>query len=163
MDRLHYHCDAKCLVTMLVNGALLGYHLFIHAEALHAWANGNLILIWSSAWFVFISIWNVLVMLEYPEVMVMAKWTRVLPFFLCIVFLSYFFAGVAIEIIKVSRGETWKDSVEEIFFAYVLWIQTPTAIVEGMYVANMVIHSDDIRLRNDDEEEEDEDEDDDDE
>ena len=116
-------------------------------------------LIWGTAWYVFISIWNVLVMLEYPEIMVLPSWMRVLPFGVCIAFLSYYIAGIATEIIKLSNDETWKDSVVEIFFAYVLWITTPAAITETMYIANMIMHSDDISISPDSEGPDDDDED----
>mmetsp|Transcript_14942 Transcript_14942/g.20259 ORF Transcript_14942/g.20259 Transcript_14942/m.20259 type:complete len:104 (-) Transcript_14942:65-376(-) len=96
-------------------------------------------------------------MIEYPEVMVMSSWTRVLPFALSIVWLCYYFSGVVIEIYKLMNGETWKDTVEEIFFAYVLWISTPTAITELSYVVNMVLHTDDISITGGDDDEEEED------
>jgi len=74
----------------------------------------------------------------------MPKYKRIVPFVLSLMGLFYYFTGLGYEIYKVSSGETWKDSVEEIFFAYVLWIATPTAIIETSYVTLMALRSKDL-------------------
>ena len=132
------------MFTFYLEFLLLGMHLFVHVDQLHAWANGSLMLIFSTIWYLFISIWNILVMFEYPEVMILKPWTRIVPFALSIVWLCYYFSGMVVEVYKWMTGDSWKDTVEEIFFAYVLWISTPTALTEASYVVNMVIHTDDI-------------------
>ena len=113
-------------------------------EQLRFWAEGNLILLSGTMWYLFITLWNTLVMLEYPEVMVLPAWTRIVPFALSIIWLSYYFSGIVVEVHKLLNGQTWTDTVEEIFFAYVLWISTPTALTEASFVVNMVMHTDDI-------------------
>lgn len=132
------------MFTIYLEFVLMGLHLFVHGDQMHLWADGNLTLVLGTFWYLFMTLWNVLVMLEYPEVMVMASWTRIVPFGLSICWLAYYFTGMVVETYKLITGDSWTDTVEETFFAYVLWISTPTAITEASYVINMVIHTDDI-------------------
>jgi len=114
---------------------------------LHYWADANLLLLGSTGWYLFLSIWNLGVLIEYPEFMVLPAWTRLVPFVISAAFLSYYFSSLVVELFKIMHGETWKDSAEEIFIAYILWINVPTAITEVSYVVNMFIHTDDLIIR----------------
>ena len=73
--------------------------------------------------------------MKYPEFMEMDSYQRTIPFGISIVFLSWWYTGVFAEILKLWKGHrSFKDSVGEIIFAYVLWIFTLTAIVSTIYV-----------------------------
>ena len=46
-------------------------HLWTNIEVMYAWANGNFLLLASSVGFVFISIWDMGLIMKYPEFMMM--------------------------------------------------------------------------------------------
>lgn len=130
-----------------MTGFDLGIHLFIHVEQMYAWAEGNIMLIWGTIWFTLTSVWNVGLLLKMPELLTLPRWTRLVPFGLSIMHLSYFFSGTITEVMKVLDGETWVDTVEEIVFAYLLWINTPTAVTELIYLYLEVAKTDDISIK----------------
>ena len=83
--------------------------------------------------------------MEYPEFLAMPSWKRTLPFGLSIVFLSYYYTGVFAELFKLWKGHrSFQDSVGEIIFAYLLWINTPTAIIATIYTILIPMYTFDI-------------------
>ena len=105
---------------------------------------GNLLLLMSTMWFIFISLWNAMLTIRLPEFYDMATWLRTVPWVFAIIGLFYWVAGVIFELVKLSYGNSWLDTVEETFFAYVLWINMPTAIIELYYVSILMKYTDDI-------------------
>ena len=63
---------------------------------------------------------------------------------------TYFYIGLGFEIVKLFQGETWKDTVHEIFFAYVLWLNTPTAIIELIYILSLPLKTRDLGISHED-------------
>ena len=100
-------CDIVCSLGVGLQFILFGFHLFINMEQLHAWADGNLFLMSGTLWFIFISVWNVGVLLNYEGLMEMADWTRLVPFCLSIMGLSYYIVGIIAELVKMTSGGTW--------------------------------------------------------
>ena len=109
-------------------------HLYTNIEQMQAWANGNFILLGGTVWFIFIGVWDMGLIMKYPEFLMMPARKRTLPFGLSIIFLSYYYTGLFAEALKLWKGHrSFKDSVGEIIFAYMLWINTPTAIIATIY------------------------------
>ena len=48
---------------------IVAAHLWTNAEKLHGWANGNLLLLANSAFIVFLSFFNMGLIIEYPELL----------------------------------------------------------------------------------------------
>ena len=72
--------------------------------------------------------------MKVPEFMQMSTTKRTLPFGMSIVYLSYYYTGLFAEVLKLWKGHrSFKDSTGEIIFAYLLWINTPTAIIATFY------------------------------
>ena len=138
------NCNSYCAMAVFLQFILLGIHLYVNMEQLHAWAMGNLWLLISTLWFVFISMWNLMLTIRLPEFYMLTSWKRVVPFVMASIGLFYWTAGVIFEIVKYASGDTWWDTVEEIFFAYWLWIQVPTAIIDLYYIAILIKRTDDI-------------------
>ena len=112
---------------------------------MRAWAQGNLILLAGTVWFVFMAIWDMGLIMKYPEFMMMPTTKRTLPFGMSIVFCSYYYVGVFAEVLKLWKGHrSFKDSAGEIIFAYLLWINTPTAIVATIYTILLPMYTFDI-------------------
>ena len=124
-----------------------GIHLFVHVELMYAWAHGNVMLLWSTIWFTFLSLWNVALLLKLPELFTLPRWTRVAPFVFSSAHLAFVLVGLGGEILDWFSGDTWKDTVEEIVFMYVLWLNTPTAIIESSYVYQELFKTNDIRTK----------------
>ena len=96
-------------------------HLWTNLEVMHAWAHGNFLLLASSVGFVFISIWDMGLIMKYPEFMLMPVTHRTLPFGVCIIFITYWYTLMIAEVVKIWKGADG-DSFGEIIIAFVLWI-----------------------------------------
>lgn len=120
-------------------------HLYIYADQLEVWAHGNLLLLSGTAWFVFMMFWDMALILEYPEFLALSSWMRTVPYGLSLIFLANYYSGLAAEILKLRRGQrSLKASFSEIVFAYLLWINTPTAIIATFYAILLPQYTDDI-------------------
>uniref|UniRef100_A0A7S3HX17 Uncharacterized protein n=1 Tax=Favella ehrenbergii TaxID=182087 RepID=A0A7S3HX17_9SPIT len=129
---------------------LFAMHIFVNVVQLQGWAEGNLMLLAGTAWYVFISIWDVGLILNLRFFREIASWKRTIPWLMTFLFACYFYVGVFAEIQKIMQGETWKDSTQEIYFAYILWLNTPTAIISTIYLIMLPFKTHDLSITHDD-------------
>ena len=120
-------------------------HLYTNIDKLHAWANGNLILLAGTIWFVLIAVWDMGLILKYPEFLEMPTHQRTLPFGFALVFLAYYYTGVFALLLKFWAGHrSFNESIVEVIFAYLLWINTPSAIIATLYAILLPMYTSDI-------------------
>ena len=108
------------------------------------WAEGSLILLLATSWFLFITVWNIGLIMDDQGFLNMEMWKRTLPWGLSVTYSLYFIFGLISLIIKTNTGMTWRDSFEDTIFAYILWLSAPSAFISTAYVVNMFIHTDDL-------------------
>lgn len=60
-------CGWQCQLTFSLQVIYLGVHLWLYAGELHAWAEANLILIFGTIWFLFMSVWTCGVGFMHPD------------------------------------------------------------------------------------------------
>ena len=109
-------------------------HLYTNAETLHVWANGNLILLTGTAWFILMAVWDMGLIMKYPEFLEMPTLNRTVPFGFALIFLAYYYIGVFSLIFKLRAGHrSLTESTIEVVFAYLLYLNTPTAIIATIY------------------------------
>ena len=101
-------------------------------------------LLFGTVWYIWISIWDIGLILNLRFFYAMASWTRILMWVLAFMYLAYYYIGLIYEFYKLFNGETWQDTVHEIFFFYVLWINTPTAIIATMYMVLLPMKTRDL-------------------
>ena len=65
------HCAGFCQLAYSLHLMLWMLHLFINGEQMHAWAQGNLMLLAGTCWFIFMALWDMGLILKYPEFMQM--------------------------------------------------------------------------------------------
>ena len=100
----------------------------------------------NSAFFFYLSFANLLLVIEYPELLEAVKWVRVIPFAMSVIYNTYWYIGVVATIWKIrntSDGTLWETN-EELVFAYLLWIGTPGGIVATFYMYLMLTKTDDL-------------------
>ena len=107
-------------------------------------------LLLGTVWYIFISIWDIGMILNLTFFYALKGWARTVPWVVAFVHATYFYIGLGFEIVKLFQGETWKDTVQEIFFAYVLWLNTPTAIIELIYIVSLPLKTRDLGISHDD-------------
>ena len=108
------------------------------------WAEGSLILLLATSWFLFISIWNMALIMDYEGFLNMPMWKRTLPWGISMTYSLYFVFGIIAWIIKSNTSMTRQDSFEDIVFAFILWLSAPTFLISTTYAVNMFIHTDDL-------------------
>ena len=98
-----------------------------------------------SVWFVFIGIWDMGLIMKYPEFLEMPAWKREIPMGFSIIFNSYYYIGLGAIALKLWKGHrSMTDSNFEIIFAYLLWISTPTAIITTLYTIFIPMNTHDM-------------------
>ena len=102
-------------------------------------------LVFGSIWFIFMTVWDMGLIMKYPEFLEMSSWMRTVPFGMSIFFNTYYYIGVVSELWKLWKGQrSWGESVSEIIFGYLLWINTPGAIISTLYMIFIPIYTDDL-------------------
>ena len=128
-----HHCDSVCTHLYAAHLILFAVHLHTNIELLHGWADGNLILLAHSAFLFILSSWNMGLVVEYPELLNAKSEWRTVPFTISFIFLAAWLPAFFSGFVRVQRGETLKDSIHDVVFAYIMWLTTPTAIVSMFY------------------------------
>ena len=145
------HCDTiACQASFPIAFIMLALHLWTNIEAMQAWAHFNLLLLSGTAWFLFILFWNHALILEYPGFMEMETWKRTVPFALALMYFVYWMLGLIGELLKLWAGATPGDVNFEIIFAYILYINFPSALISLSYTIFEVLHTDDFSFDLDD-------------
>ena len=98
-----------------------------------------------TVWFVLIGVWDMGLIMKYPEFFAMPTYHRTLPFGFALFFLAYYYTGVFSLLLKFWAGHrSYKESVVEVIFAYLLWVNTPTAIIATIYAILLPMYTSDI-------------------
>ena len=82
----------------------------------------------------------------------MPSWMRSVPWGLSLLPVVNWWTAFVIEIGKVLGGGTWQDNVEEIFFAYVIWLNIPLSAASTTYIVLLPLLTDDLSPSDDDDE-----------
>ena len=92
-----------------------------------------------------IAVWDMGLILKYPEFLAMPTHHRTLPFGIALVFLAYYYTGVFALLLKYWRGHrSFNESVVEVIFAYLLWVNTPSAIIATIYAILLPMYTSEI-------------------
>ena len=68
------NCDYLCWVGFTSHVILLALHIFINAVQLSAWADGSLLLLWGTLWHVFMTVWDVGLILDLAYFYELDRW-----------------------------------------------------------------------------------------
>ena len=139
-----HHCDAMCQIIYTVHLINIGVHLETMIERLHGWANGNLILLANTAFLLFLSTWNMGLVIEYPELLALHSDWRTVPFTVAALFLTAWYSAFMSLFIRYRDGDKLTDSISDVVFTYCVWITTPTAIVSSIYAILLGIKTEDL-------------------
>ena len=131
------NCNSLCEMLWGANIVLAMIHLYTNADQLEGWANGNVMLLLGTVWFVFISVWNMGMIVDFPELLALPQWQRTVPFAFAAMFNSYYYTALFALVWKIRQGGNWYDTTQEILFAYVVWLNTPSALVGTSYMVQM--------------------------
>ena len=101
------NCDYLCWIGFTSHIMLLALHLFVNTVQLSAWAEGNIFLIWGTIWYIFMTFWDVGLILNLDYFYELARWKRIVPWAFSLMFACYYYIGLFTEIAKLTAGETW--------------------------------------------------------
>ena len=139
------HCQGFCQFAYGLHLILWMIHLYTNIEMLHAWANGNLFLLMGTMWFILMAMWDMGLIMKYPEFLGMPTLNRTIPFGFALIFLAYYYIGVFSLIFKLKAGHrSLNESTVEVIFAYLLYLNTPTAIISTIYAILLPKYTRDI-------------------
>ena len=111
---------------------------------MHLWAEGNLMLVTKTIWFSLISLWNMALIMSLEDILSLASWKRSVPWGLSLLPVVFWWVAFVLEMVKLFKGGSWQDSVQEIFFAYVLWLNIPLASASSLYIVLLPMLTDDL-------------------
>ena len=136
-DEIYYslnHCDFECKVTVSIHMIVMMIHLWTNGEQMGGWARGNLFLLMNTGWFLTLFSFNMALASEYPSFLDLPSWKRKVPYGIALITMIYFTIGLVSLSFKLTAGETIADTMQEIIFAYILWLMLPAAVESGLYM-----------------------------
>ena len=138
------NCTSLCYLAFAGHVVAFAFHIFTNVVQLVGWAEGNFILLTGTGWLVLISLMNMGLVLKHEDYVGLDSWQRSVPWGLSLLPVVYWWIAAVIEVAKVFSSGSWMDSVEEIFLAYIIWINIPLSAASTMYILLLPLLTDDL-------------------